>query len=83
MPRRVIGREVTHGTICRDHWVATVTVTCADVLPAGVPSPLLLSVAWRDRDSGAAVERNDAQKVRLAGQYRKDYERMLGVVAER
>jgi len=26
---------------------------------------------------------SDAQKVRLAGQYRKDYERMLGVVAER
>lgn len=65
MPRRVIGREVTQGTICRDHWRATVTVTVADVLPAGVPSPLLLSIAWRDRDSGAAVERDSGQKVKL------------------
>ena len=63
MPRRVIGREVSQGTLCKDHWRATVTVTCADVLPAGVPSPLLLSIAWRERDSGAEAGRNNGQKV--------------------
>lgn len=65
MPRRVIGRELSRGTICRDHWRATVTLVCADVLPAGTPSPLLLSVSWRERDEDAPAEANSAQTVRL------------------
>lgn len=51
MPLRTnLGREVTRGTLCRDQWRATVSLWCADVLPAGQPTPLLVTIAWRADD---------------------------------
>ncbi|HEU0298585.1 MAG TPA: hypothetical protein VFR37_04005, partial [Longimicrobium sp.] len=67
MPLRSdIGREVVRGTICKDKWRARVSVLCADVLPAGQPSPLLVSVAWRDASTGAPVAADDDEVVELS-----------------
>lgn len=61
MPRTTLGREVTRGTICRDHWQVTVGLWCADVLPPGEPTPLLLNVAWRATDAGLPPRPGDAR----------------------
>ncbi|HEX7242047.1 MAG TPA: hypothetical protein VF263_17315, partial [Longimicrobiaceae bacterium] len=63
-----IGQEVVRGTICRDHWVVSVSILCGDRVPLNEPSPMLVSVDWRRRpDEGTTPDQPaDARGVRLA-----------------
>ena len=63
-----IGQEVVRGTICRDHWVVSVSVLCGDRVPLNEPAPLLVTVDWRRRpDEGTTPDQPaDAGGVRLA-----------------
>jgi hypothetical protein len=72
--RENLGREVTRGTLCKDHWQVTVGLWCADVLPPGAPTPLLVNVAWRATEAGLPPRPGDA---RLALVLRKKAESAL------
>lgn len=50
--RKNIGKEVTRSTICVSRWRASVTLTCADLIPVEKPAPLLLSITWRRQRDG-------------------------------
>ncbi len=63
MPFVSIGREVVRGTICKDRWLAQITLMCSDHIAPGVGSPLFLAIEWRDeRDDPEIPDQPDDAK---------------------
>lgn len=48
MPYRVLRPAITQGTLCRKkEWSLVLTLMCADRLPVGLASPLLVDIKWQ------------------------------------